>query len=221
MKITPITELPRRFQRIFRTTTPRSSNVGRPGFEQRENWQRFFDKYRSPCIKFVASKYPFCKPDAEDVFMRVAERIMANPCVTNRKPGDTFRTVLCNLCIREIGRLHNPHREKAVRRFRRQPLDIILPGLHRKSAEAERLAELATFIRNDLMDPDYVNGRFYEPLDEEKFGIWRQVQRLGTTAPKAAEILGLKRWTVYRAVNPINRWIRNEAYKLALRLGYL
>ena len=113
MKVSLITELPQRFRRLFRTTTPKSSNVGRPGFEQRENWQRFFDKYRAPCIEFVEHKYPFCKPDSEDVFMRVAERIMANPSVTNRKPGDTFRTVLCNLCIREIFRMHHPKRQEA------------------------------------------------------------------------------------------------------------
>ena len=71
MKVSLITELPQRFRRLFRTTTPKSSNVGRPGFEQRENWQRFFDKYRAPCIEFVEHKYPFCKPDSEDVFMRL------------------------------------------------------------------------------------------------------------------------------------------------------
>ena len=213
--------LPRIFARLFRTTTPRTSHVGQDPYANDETWNRFFAKYRQSCMDFIRLKYPAWQSDAEDVFMRVAERIAKEPLLTTRKPGDTFRTVLCNLCIREIGRLHNPHREKAVRRFRRQPLDIILPGLHRKSAEAERLAELATFIRNDLMDPDYVNGRFYEALDEEKFGIWRQVQQLNTTVPKAAEALGLKRWTVYRAVNPINRWIRNETRKLALRLDYL
>lgn len=67
MKVSLITELPQRFRRLFRTTTPKSSNVGRPGFEQRENWQRFFDKYRAPCIEFVEHKYPFCKPDSEYV----------------------------------------------------------------------------------------------------------------------------------------------------------
>ena len=51
MKVSLITELPQRFRRLFRTTTPKSSNVGRPGFEQRENWQRFFDKYRSNARK--------------------------------------------------------------------------------------------------------------------------------------------------------------------------
>ena len=39
--------------------------------------------------------------------------------------------------------------------------------------------------------------------------------------PKAAKTLGLGRWTVYRAVNPINRWIGNETRKLAVRLDYL
>ena len=213
--------LPRIFARLFRTTTPRTSRVGQPPYDNAETWNRFFAKYRRSCIDFIRLKYPAWQSDAEDVFMRVAERISRDPLLTSRKPGDTFRTVLCNLCIREIGRLHNPHRERAIRRFRSQPLDIILPGLRRKSPEAERLAELAAFVRNDLLDPDYVNGRFYEPLDEEKLGIWRQVQRLGTSVPKAAKTLGLGRWTVYRAVNPINRWIGNEARKLAVRLDYL
>ena len=213
--------LPRVFARLFRTTTPRTSHVGQGPYANDETWNRFFAKYRRSCIDFIRLKYPDWQSDAEDVFMRVAERISRDPLLTSRKPGDTFRTVLCNLCIREIGRLHNPHRERAIRRFRSQPLDIILPRLRRKSPEAERLAELAAFIRNDLLDPDYVNGRFYEPLDEEKFGIWRQVQRLGTSVPKAAKTLGLGRWTVYRAVNPINRWIGNEARKLAVRLDYL
>ena len=213
--------LPRVFARLFRTTTPRTSRVGQGPYANDETWNRFFAKYRRSCIDFIRLKYPAWQSDAEDVFMRVAERISRDPLLTSRKPGDTFRTVLCNLCIREIGRLHNPHRERAIRRFRSQPLDVILPGLRRKSPEAERLAELAAFIRNDPLDPDYVNGRFYEPLDEEKFGIWRQVQRLGTSVPKAAKTLGLGRWTVYRAVNPINRWIGNEARKLAVRLDYL
>ena len=213
--------LPRVFARLFRTTTPRTSRVGQGPYTNDETWNRFFAKYRRSCIDFIRLKYPAWQSDAEDVFMRVAERISRDPLLTSRKPGDTFRTVLCNLCIREIGRLHNPHRERAIRRFRSQPLDVILPGLRRKSPDAERLAELAAFIRNDLLDPDYVNGRFYEPLDEEKFGIWRQVQRLGTSVPKAAKTLGLGRWTVYRAVNPINRWIGNEARKLAVRLDYL
>ena len=213
--------LPRVFARLFRTTTPRTSHVGQGPYANDETWNRFFAKYRRSCIDFIRLKYPAWQSDAEDVFMRVAERISRDPLLTSRKPGDTFRTVLCNLCIREIGRLHNPHRERAIRRFRSQPLDFILPGLRRKSPEAERLAELAAFIRNDLLDPDYENGRFYEPLVAEKFGIWRQVQRLGTSVPKAAKTLGLGRWTVYRAVNPINRWIGNEARKLAVRLDYL
>ena len=213
--------LPRVFARLFRTTPPRTSHVGQGPYANDETWNRFFAKYRRSCIDFIRLKYPAWQSDAEDVFMRVAERISRDPLLTSRKPGDTFRTILCNLCIREIGRLHNPHRERAIRRFRSQPLDVILPGLRRKRPEAARLAELAAFIRNDLLDPDYVNGRFYEPLDEEKFGIWRQVQRLGTSVPKAAKTLGLGRWTVYRAVNPINRWIGNEARKLAVRLDYL
>ena len=213
--------LPRIFARLFRTTTPRTSRVGQPPYDNAETWNRFFAKYRQPCLDFVRLKYPAWQSDAEDVFMRVVERIAKDPFLTNRKPNASFRTVLCNLCIREIGRLHNPHRERAVRRFLRQPLDIIVPGLRRESAAHERLGELAVFIRNDLMDPDYVNGRFYEPLDEEQLGIWRQVQQLATSVPKAAAILGLKRWTVYRAVNPINRWIRKEAHRLAVRLDYL
>lgn len=227
MKVSLITELPQRFRRLFRTTTPKSSNVGRPGFEQRENWQRFFDKYRAPCIEFVEHKYPFCKPDSEDVFMRVAERIMANPSVTNRKPGDTFRTVLCNLCIREIFRMHHPKRQEAERRFNRQPVFVTVPHLfHRKSIRRTRLEEIALFVEADLRSPEYVNGMYYEPIDEDKLSLWCQIQSLKADCPKmtygeAAERLGLSRWTVYRALQTLHRHIRRETYRIAASLDYL
>ena len=227
MRVSLITELPQRFRRLFRTTTPKSSNVGRPGFEQRENWQRFFDKYRAPCIEFVEHKYPFCKPDSEDVFMRVAERIMANPSVTNRKPGDTFRTVLCNLCIREIFRMHHPKRQEAERRFNRQPVFVTVPHLfHRKSLRRTRLEEIALFVEADLRSPEYVNGMYYEPIDEDKLSLWCQIQALKADCPEmtygeAAERLGLSRRTVYRALQTLHRHIRRETYRIAASLDYL
>lgn len=40
------------------TTTVRSSHVGQPGYDGNDDWQHFFEKYRSRCLRFAQSRFP-------------------------------------------------------------------------------------------------------------------------------------------------------------------
>ena len=80
---------------------------------------KWYAKYREPCIRFIALKRPQWKNEAEDVVQRVAAKIAGDPYITDRGEDDTCRTVICNMCLSELSRIHNPHRAKAERKFNR------------------------------------------------------------------------------------------------------
>ena len=107
------------------------------------------------------------------------------------------------------------------------PVFVAVPHLfHRKSIRRTRLEEIALFVEADLRSPEYVNGMYYEPIDEDKLSLWCQIQALKADCPKmtygeAAERLGLSRWTVYRALQTLHRHIRRETYRIAASLDYL
>lgn len=207
---------------MFKETTEDTGNVGRPGHDSDRTWDRFYAKYRTECIAVVKSKYPQWANEAEDVFQRVAQLIDRKPGITNRRPGARFRTVLCRLCTREMRRLHHPDHERAVKTFASQPLSTLRNILHPRSSSNARLEELVLFIRDDMLDPNYENGRHFESLDEEELSLWRHVQLDPTcNASAVARRLGLDYSKVNRAKNSVNRWIKAQAKKMAQELQYL
>ena len=211
---------------MFKETTEDTGSVGKPGHDSDGTWTRFYAKYRAECIAVLKSKYPQWANEAEDVFQRVALLIHNNPAITNRKPNDRFRTVLCNLCTREITCLHRPTRETAKRRFTRLSPAYLLHLLHPSrpgNGQAKaRLEDIVLFICEDMMSDDYENGRYFKELDERQFGIWRLIQRTESRRPaEAVRKFGIERNEAYRAYADINSWIRRQAMLLAKEINYL
>jgi len=207
---------------MFKETTDDTGNVGKPDHDSNRTWERFYAKYRAECLAVIRSKYPQWAGEAEDVFQRVAQLIDKKPDITNRRPGAKFRTVLCRLCTREMRRIHHPEHEKAVKTFARLPLPVLRNILHPRSASNSRIEDLALFIRDDMLNPDYENGRYFESLDEEDLSLWRHVQLEPTcNASEVARRLGLDYSRVNRAKNRINRWIKGQAEKMARELDDL
>lgn len=210
---------------MFRTTTEDTGNVGKPGHDTDGTWQRFYAKYRESCVALLRHDYPQWADEAEDVFQRVAQLIHSQPAITNRKPNDRFRTVLCNLCTREMTCLHRPTREKARRRFAGLSPAYLFNLLHPSRPDAGRTKatpeDLALFIAEDMMDDGYENGRHFGELDERQFAIWRLIMRTESRRPaEAVRRFGIERNEAYRAFSGINGWIRRQAMQLAEELRY-
>lgn len=218
--------MPSDSHKLFRTTSDDTGNIGRPGHDTERTWQKFYAKYRNSCITFLQHDYPQWANEAEDVFQRVALLIHGNPNITNRKPNDRFRTILCNLCTREMTRLHHPARETAKKRFASFSPSYLLGLLHPSRPRGDRsramLEDIVLFICEDMMDADYENGRYFKELDERQLGIWRLIQRTESRRPaEAVRKFGIERNEAYRAFTVINKWIRSHARQIADEIHYL
>jgi len=209
-------------ERRFPNTTDDTGNIGKPGHDGERSWNRFVAKYKSPVIDLLTDKYPQYAAEAEDAFFKASERIFGCPSVTNRKTDGSFRTVLTNLCIKELLRPYNPHRQTAVKRFcnylkvKLQPSRLPTDGIRR-----ERILEIIRFIRSDMMDPNYENGRFFRRFNQEKLDLWQQAQRAGTTDAELARQLGRPYHEINRARLSIDKWIVEEAIRVARQLRAL
>lgn len=205
----------------FPSTTDDTSHVGQTGHDSQTTWNRFFIKYRSPCVQLMECTYPQWKSEAEDIFQRVTIRLFKTPEIVHRKPTDKFRTVLCKLCIREMRRLHNPHREAAIMRFLKQPFYVLFLSRTDSEKTMEKLKDLIDMIREDLLDEDYVNGRHFRHLDERKLTLWREIQQSGESCTAVANRLGLATRQVNRAKSEIDRFVCKETLAIARKLEYL
>lgn len=212
-------------EHLFSTTSDDTGDIGKPGHNSDKSWTKFYAKYRAPCMTVIKYDYPQWANEAEDVFQRVAASIHDNPNIINRKKEDTLRTVLCNLCTKEMRRLHHPKREEAKRRFMRLAPTYLRNLLHPSSSSGTaraKLQDLVLFIRDDMLDKDYENGRYFQYLDETDFSLWRHVQLSETgRVSDTARTLGLNWFKVCRANARINGWILKKARELAAELQYL
>jgi len=206
----------RELLRIFKITSFRSSHIGQPGYDKPEDWQHFFEKYRESCITILRVKYPQFKNDAEDAWMMAVEDIKRDWKIVNRKPDDSFRAVLTNICIKFMRRLHNPHRAPAIRkhltwlRVRAQAGSLKSDPLVMK-----RVADIIRFIRNDLLDPNYQNGRYFKHLKAAELDLWRFVQQSDLSDTDLSIQLGVPYKRLNRAKNNIDQIIIDEAIKIA------
>jgi len=208
--------------RRFPNTTDDTGNIGKPGHDGERSWNRFVAKYKTPVTDLLTDKYPQYSAEAEDAFFKASERIFDNPAITCRKPNDSFRSVLSNLCVRELLRPYNPHRQAAVKRFCNYLLVKLQPSrLPTDGFQRERILEIIRFIRSDMMDPDYENGRFFKRFNRKKLDLWRQAQRADTTDAELARQLGLPYHEVNRARLSVDKWIVEEAMRTARQLGVL
>jgi len=209
-------------ERRFPNTTDDTGNIGKPGHDGERSWNRFVAKYQTPVIEFLTDKYPQYAAEAEDAFFKASERIFGCPSITSRKPDDTFRTVLANLCIKELLRPYNQHRQTAIRRFYKHLLVKLQPSrLPTDGIRRERILEIIRFIRSDMMDPNYENGRFFRRFNQEKLDLWRQAQHADTTDAELARRLGRPYHEINRAHLSIDKWIVEEAIRNARQLGIL
>ena len=206
--------------RIFKKTTERTSHVGQAGYDTSENWERFFAKYKDSCVVFLETKYPQWKADAEDVFMMAVGEIRRDPRIINRSPDASFRSVLANICRKFMWRLHNPHRETAVRRFVGWLRTLAQPGSRTWNPEVMRkIKDIIHFIRNDLLRPDYENGRFFSRLNKRQLDLWRLAQLSDLSDTDLAIQLGVSYKELNRAKNAIDRRIIEESAKIAREHG--
>ena len=151
----------RHLTRLFKATTEDSSNVGKVNHQSSKTWLKWYAKYREPCIRFIALKRPQWKNEAEDVVQRVAAKIAGDPYITDRGKDDSYRTVICNMCLTELSHMHSPHRAAAVRRYNRLNAGQDASCHMTKTQAEERMLEFTRIQRNNLLDKNYDVEKYY------------------------------------------------------------
>ena len=207
--------------KIFPPTTPRSSNIGQPGYDSNEHWQHFLDKYRAKILQFGRRHYAHRLDMVEDVFEDMVAKILTNPSVTSREPSVRFRTVLV--------RLYRNTFADAVRNLKENSHDNYLANtlpfrstVTTQECDRRRLQLLAIdLIQRDLMRPDYENGRFAKEFRPSDLTTWRYLQEEDTTYVTVASQMKLSLWKVFAANRRVQQRIRLDAEALLTSLGLL
>lgn len=205
----------------FETTTPRSSHVGQPGYDTREDWQRFLEKYRERILQFGRDHYPHRVDMVEDVFQDLLVKILSNPFVLSYEPTVRFRSVLI--------RLYREAFADAVRKLKissRENYERNTAPLREESVTQDcdrRRLQLLTIdmIRQNLLAPDYPNGRFSREIKSLDLKVWRALQEEGATYAKIARQFRLTVWKVYSANRRVNTRIERDAVALLAAEGVL
>ena len=211
----------RHLSRLFKTTTEDSSNVGKVKHESSKTWLKWYAKYREPCIRFIALKRPQWKNEAEDVVQRVAAKIAGDPYITDRGKDDTYRTVICNMCLTELSHMHSPHRAAAVRRYNRLNAGQDASRHMSKTQAEERMLEFTRIQRNNLLDRNYDVETHYPNIRIGKLAVWRVVEEHDGNVSAAMRQLGLTRREVEEAVAHVQGEIRVRVIERATTLGYV
>ena len=209
----------------FEETTEDSSRVGHPGHDSAHSWQHFDAKYREDCIAFMQENFSKWAQDAEDAFQCVEQEIARHRDLIPLRRTCKFRTILCKLCVKQLYRIHNEHREEAVRKFNSQPRHVLSQILHpRRTAaerETEKLADVIAAVREAILDRDFDNGRHFGHLNERDLSLWTQVQLADTdNVAEIARRLGISRFKLSHAVRGIDSQILKIAMKTAEELHY-
>lgn len=211
----------RHLSRLFKTTTEDSSNVGKVKHQSSETWLKWYAKYREPCIRFIALKRPQWKNEAEDVVQRVAAKIAGDPYITDRGKDDSYRTVICNMCLTELSHMHSPHRAAAVRRYNRLNAGQDASCHMTKTQAEERMLEFTRIQRNNLLDKNYDVEKYYPNIRIGKLAVWRVVEEHDGNVSAAMRRLGLTRREVEEAVAHVQGEIRARVIERAKTLGYV
>lgn len=203
------------------TTTPRSSHVGQPGYDSKENWQRFVDKYRERLLQFGYRHYPGHRDMVEDVLQSTLEQIFLNPFILAYKPPAHFRSFLIQVYNRTFQTALRKQREQSRKRYL-ESTAALREETATQDCDVRRMQLLAIgMIRENLLDPDYPNGRFtpeYPSLDRM---VWQALQEKGATIRSVARRLGLSVWTVFKCNQRVERRIVAEARALLASQGLL
>ena len=216
-----LSDFKRHLPRLFKVTTENSSNVGKRGHQSSKTWLKWYAKYREPCIRFIALKRPQWKNEAEDVVQRVAAKIAGDPYITDRGKDDTYRTVICNMCLTELSHMHSPHRAAAVRRYNRLNAGQDASRHMTKTQAEERMLEFTRIQRNNLLDRNYDVEKYYPCLRIGKLAIWRVVEEHDGNVSAAMRRLGLTRREVEKAVAHVQDEIGARVIERAKALGYV
>ena len=211
----------RHLPRLFGTTTEDSSNVGKKDHQSSKTWQKWYAKYREPCIRFIALKRPQWKNEAEDVVQRVAAKIAGDPYITDRGKDDTYRTVICNMCLTELSRIHNQHRAEAERKYNRLTAVHVANSHMTKTRAEERILEFTRIQRNNLLDKSYDIEKYYPSLRLKELGIWSIVEENDGNISAAVRRLGLTWREVDKAVKHVQDEIGARVIERAKALGYV
>ena len=211
----------RHLSRLFKTTTADSSNVGKVKHQSSKTWLKWYAKYREPCIRFIALKRPQWKNEAEDVVQRVAAKIAGDPYITDRGKDDSYRTVICNMCLTELSHMHSPHRAAAVRRYNRLNAGQDASCHMTKTQAEERMLEFTRIQRNNLLDKNYDVEKYYPNIRIGKLAVWRVVEEHDGNVSAAMRRLGLTRREVEEAVAHVQGEIRARVIERAKTLGYV
>lgn len=84
-----------------------------------------------------------------------------------------------------------------------------------------KIKDIIHFIRNDLLRPDYENGRFFSRLNKRQLDLWRLAQLSDQSDTDLAIQLGVSYKELNRAKNAIDRWIIKEAATIAREHGLI
>ena len=207
--------------RFFPPTTPRSSNIGQPGYDSNEHWQHFLDKYRAKILQFGRRHYAHRLDMVEDVFEDMVAKILTNPNVTSREPSVRFRSVLI--------RLYRNAFADAVRNLKENSHDNYMkntapfsPNFATQDCDRHRLRLLTVdVIRRDLLRDDYENGRFAKEYRPSDLMIWRNLQQEDTTYVTVASQMKISLWKVFAANRRVEQRIRLDAEALLTSLGLI
>lgn len=204
------------------TTTVRSSHVGQPGYDGNDDWQHFFEKYRSRCLRFAQSRFPWRPDIAEDAFANVVEKILVNPNVLQRKPGKHFAPVIATLTRNAAIDILRKEKQEVRDRYARltEPLREDSYSIERERGRLRLFA--VDLICRDLLREDYENGRFCREIDALDLEIWRLRQAEHATDSGVARELGFSSGTKVRtAVARVDERIRADAERLLVSLGLM
>lgn len=205
----------------FPETTPRSQHVGQPGYDTNADWCHFLDKYKARIVQFGRDHYPRYRDMAEDVFQTMIENIYSKPALLNYKPTIRYRSALLRLYRLTFADLLRDLRTDSRKTY----LEMTAAAQEKTTSlecDQRRLQLLVlSMIRENLLSPDYPNGRSSAEYNTLDLDIWRALQEDGATYLSVSQQLGLSMWKVFSANKRIENRIVNEAQSLLSSQGLI